>query len=403
MDIRPILSTLRRHQTAAALIVIEIALTCAILCNALDLIGQRITRLQRSTGWAEAELVVIGITGIGKEANADALTRQDLAALRALPGVRQATIINQVPYGGSSWNTGVQLAPDQGRSTMTVSQYLVSEHFIDTMGLRLIAGRDFLPDEYSYESAANNDSIRSLSVIVSRAMGERLFPKGDVLGKTIYMRDMPAKIVGIVDTLTSTRDLRPDRAEMAMAMPLRVAYSRGGQYVLRTDPTQRNAVLKAAVAELQKINPNRVVLTQRTFEEMKSKFFAPDRAMAGLLAAVCIALLVVTALGIVGLASFWVQQRTRMIGTRRALGATRGQILRYFQTENFLLASAGIVLGMAGAYGINQVLMTQYELARLPAFYLPVGAVALWALGQLAVLAPARRAATLPPVAALRA
>jgi putative ABC transport system permease protein len=209
--------------------------------------------------------------------------------------------------------------------------------------------------------------------------------------------------VGIVDTLTSTRDLRPDRAEMAMAMPLRVAYSRGGQYVLRTDPAQRNAVLKAAVAELQKINPNRVVLTQRTFEEMKSKFFAPDRAMAGLLAAVCIALLVVTALGIVGLASFWVQQRTRMIGTRRALGATRGQILRYFQTENFLLASAGIVLGMAGAYGINQVLMTQYELARLPAFYLPVGAVALWALGQLAVLAPARRAATLPPVAALRA
>jgi putative ABC transport system permease protein len=403
MDIRPILSTLRRHQTAAALIVIEIALTCAILCNALDLIGQRITRLQRSTGWAEAELVVIGITGIGKEANADALTRQDLAALRALPGVRQATIINQVPYGGSSWNTGVQLAPDQQRNTMTVSQYLVSEHFIDTMGLRLIAGRDFLPDEYSYESAANNDSIRSLSVIVSRAMGERLFPKGDVLGKTIYMRDMPAKIVGIVDTLTSTRDLRPDRAEMAMAMPLRVAYSRGGQYVLRTDPAQRNAVLKAAVAELQKINPNRVVLTQRTFEEMKSKFFAPDRAMAGLLAAVCIALLVVTALGIVGLASFWVQQRTRMIGTRRALGATRGQILRYFQTENFVLASAGIVLGMAGAYGINQVLMTQYELARLPAFYLPVGAVALWALGQLAVLAPARRAATLPPVAALRA
>jgi len=113
-------------------------------------------------------------------------------------------------------------------------------------------------------------------------------------------------------------------------------------------------------------------------------------------------LLVVTAFGIVGLASFWVQQRTKMIGTRRALGATRGQILRYFQAENLLLTSAGIVLGMLGAFGINQWLMTQYELPRLPLAYLPLGAAALWALGQLAVLAPARRAAGVSPALAMR-
>ena len=89
--------------------------------------------------------------------------------------------------------------------------------------------------------------------------------------------------------------------------------------------------------------------------------------MAWLLVAVCVGLLVVTALGIVGLASFWVQQRTKQIGIRRALGATRRQILRYFQTENLLLATIGIVLGMLGAYGLNQLLMGQYELPRLPA------------------------------------
>jgi putative ABC transport system permease protein len=125
--------------------------------------------------------------------------------------------------------------------------------------------------------------------------------------------------------------------------------------------------------------------------------------MVWLLGGVCAGLLVVTAFGIVGLASFWVQQRTRMIGTRRALGATRGQILRYFQVENFLLSCVGIVLGMVGAYGISLALMAQYEMPRLPWFYLPLGAAVLWALGQLAVLAPARRAARLPPVAALRA
>jgi putative ABC transport system permease protein len=121
-----------------------------------------------------------------------------------------------------------------------------------------------------------------------------------------------------------------------------------------------------------------------------------------LLVAVCIALLVVTALGIVGLASFWVQQRTKQIGVRRALGATRGQILRYFQTENFLLATLGIVIGMMLAYGINQLLMGKYELPRLPAIYLPIGAVVLWLLGQLAVFGPARRASAVPPAVATR-
>ena len=124
--------------------------------------------------------------------------------------------------------------------------------------------------------------------------------------------------------------------------------------------------------------------------------------MTALLVAVCLALLVVTAFGIVGLASFWVQQRTRMIGVRRALGASRRQILGYFQTENFLLTSIGIVIGMVGAYGINQVLMTYYELPRLPWVCLPIGAVLLWALGQIAVLGPARRAAALPPVVVMR-
>ena len=112
--------------------------------------------------------------------------------------------------------------------------------------------------------------------------------------------------------------------------------------------------------------------------------------------------MVITALGIVGLASFWVQQRTKQIGVRRALGATKGQILAYFQTENFLLATIGIVLGMLAAYGINQVLMSKYELARLPAYYLPIGAIALWLLGQVSVLGPARRAASVPPAIATR-
>jgi putative ABC transport system permease protein len=135
---------------------------------------------------------------------------------------------------------------------------------------------------------------------------------------------------------------------------------------------------------------------------LRERYFRNDRVMAGMLVGVITALLGVTALGIVGLASFWVAQRRKQIGIRRAIGATRGDILRYFQTENFLIVTFGIALGMLLAFVLNAVLMKFYELPHLPLYYLPVGALVLWGLGQLAVLGPALRAAAVPPVVATR-
>jgi putative ABC transport system permease protein len=107
-------------------------------------------------------------------------------------------------------------------------------------------------------------------------------------------------------------------------------------------------------------------------------------------------------LGIVGLTSFWVGQRRKQIGIRRAVGASYGQILAYFQTENFLLSTAGVLLGLMLAFAINIYLMRHYEVERMPWYYLGGGAAALWLLGQLAVLGPALRAASVPPVEATR-
>lgn len=407
MDIRPILSTLRRHKTAAALIVLEIALSCAIICNAVFLISGRLERMQRVSGLAENEIVRVQLTGIGKNDNAAALTQEDLAALRALPGVKAASTTNQVTFGNSSWNSGVNLTPDQTHNTLSASTYLGDEQLLDTMGLNLVAGRRFTPDEFvAWEALeAPNSEVPMPAAIISRSMADKLFPGQNALGKAFYSwGDAPTKIVGIVDHLARPNDWGgPTAYEYAILYPVRVPSTLGGNYLLRvSDPTRRMEVLKAAVEALERNGPNRIILEQQTLQQMREDFYRQDRAMAWLLVAVCVALLVVTALGIVGLASFWVQQRTRQIGIRRALGATRGQILRYFQTENFLLAALGIVLGMVLAYGINGLLMDRYELPRLPLLYLPVGAVTLWLLGQIAVLGPALRAAAVPPAVATR-
>ncbi len=405
MDIRPILSTLSRHKTAASLIVLEIALSCAIICNAVFLISQRLERMQRPTGMADSELVRINVAGIGEDENADALVKQDIAALRNLPGVEAATSLNHVPFDNSSWNSSISLQPEQPMPNLNSAVYL-GENLVHTLGLRIVEGRDFKPDEYANWEALNepDSKLTVPAAILTREVAEKLFPGESAIGKNIYSwnsNDAPHRVVGVVERLIRPND-NGGPAESGYSMLLPVHNVTMGRFALRTEPGRRAEVQKAAVAALERNSARRIILREGPFTEVIDTYYRQDRSMAWLLVAVCIALLVVTALGIVGLASFWVQQRTKQIGVRRALGATRAQILRYFQTENFLLATIGIVLGMLLAYAINQLLMGKYELPRLPLLYLPVGAVALWLLGQIAVYWPARRAASVPPALATR-
>jgi len=404
LQLRPILSTLRRHRTAALLIVVEIALTCAIVCNSVFLIANRIERVRFGSGLADAELSYVGSRPIGNDSNAAAITREDLAAFRAIPGVRSAAIISYLPLGRTSTNLGLGLVPNQQVPTVEVASYSGDVGLPAVLGLKLVAGRDFHADEVVDDQEFQKSADSRLSgVLVTRAVAERLFPGADAIGKPVYIfGTAPVPIVGVVERLVAAHPSFGDQRDLySIILPIRPAYD-SGTYVLRSDPAQRDAVVRGALAALDRVDPHRVTQPHGRFEDLRGDYYQSDVAMVWLLAGVCVALLVVTAFGIVGLASFWVQQRTRMIGTRRALGATRGQILRYFQTENLLLTTAGIAIGMLAAYAINQWLMTQYELPRLPAMYLPLGALALWALGQVAVLAPARRAAALPPAHAMR-
>ena len=409
MDIRPILSTLMRHKTAAALIVVEIALTCAIICNALFMISDRLSQVREVSGIAEEELVRVQISGIGSDTDQVARTRTDLASLRAIPGVKDATVLNQVPFVNSSWNSGVRLQQEQQQSTLNATTYMAEDQFIETLGLKLVAGRDFNADEYREASDLLERTTEDGNIpatIITRSLADKLFPGEDAIGKAFYSwGDAPIRVVGVVEHLVRPGGMGgPAEREYAMVFPLRPHYNLGGNYVIRTDPDRRTEVLAAAKAVLQANGADRIIQEEnsKTFEQLRREYYQAPRAMAWLLGIVCVALLLVTALGIIGLASFWVQQRTKQIGVRRALGATRGQILRYFQTENFLLASIGIALGMLLAFAINQLLMGRYEMARLPLYYLPAGALLLWTLGQLAVYAPARRAASVPPAVATR-
>ncbi|MET0210578.1 MAG: ABC transporter permease, partial [Burkholderiaceae bacterium] len=301
MDILPILSTLKRHKTAAGLIVLQIALTCAIVCNALFLISQRIERIQSPSGIAEQELVMLSLSSMVRVDNPDPQTQADLSALRQLPGVTSVSLANQYPYGRSANNSGVRLMPGDNQPTpLVAAHYQAAPGFIKTMGLHLIEGRDFTPDEYvNSTSLDNNPDPRVPAVILNKAMADRLFPGESALGKAIYVYgDSPQRVVGVLSTLVNPNPGAEDRnTDYNMLMPVHPSF-RSGNFVLRVaSPAQRDAVLKAAADKLMQNSPGlkRVMRDQDTLETMRDKYYRQDRSMVQLLAGVCVGLLVVTA------------------------------------------------------------------------------------------------------------
>lgn len=402
MSLPPVLASLTRHKLTALLLVLQVSLTCAIVCNVAFMISNRIAELRQNSGVAEDELALIDTTDLDEHAQPLIRHDTDLAALRAIPGVKSAAAVDAMPFNHNDWSNGIALVQD-GPARATATAFNGTPDELKTLGLHLVEGREFLPNEFvPLDSAHDWAGIDRVPVaIITRALADKLFPGQSPLGKSIYPDEKPVRIVGVVDHLSRPHTHEDASNEYVTLFPM-LPDTSGVTYVLRTSPQDRERVLKQASDALNTLDNDRILQHAQTFSQLRASYFHRSRTMIALLIAAALGLLAVTAIGIAGLASFWVQQRKRSIGIRRAIGATRNDILRYFQTENFLIVTAGVTLGSVLAYSLNMLLMAHYEQPRLPVLYLAMGAGALWLLGQLAVIGPAMRAAAVPPVIATR-
>ncbi len=416
MTVHPILAALRKHKAGAALIALQIALTLAIVCNAIFIIGQRIERVGRPTGLAENDLFLVTQQWVGSFdmssptdiARLDAMQQEDLAALRAMPDIASVSSISTMPLLNETTDATVSLKPDQLETAASARTVLYSgdSAMLTTLSLKLVAGRDFNADDIRHGAA--RDPHAPEIVIVTRALADSLFGPGNAMGKTIYFNGngKPATIVGMVEQLqvSTTHGWANNFIGNSTLVPIRLDGNMS-RYAVRAKPGRLEEAIKAVPSTLFKVNPLRVLKDRnvRSFADIRAEAYRSDLGMAMLMAAISLILLGVTAAGIVGLSSFWVAQRHRQIGMRRALGARRRDILRYFQIENLLIASGGAAIGAVLAVALNLWLIRHVAMARLPASYVLAGVIIVLLLGQCAVFLPARRASNVPPVLAMRA
>lgn len=399
-QIAPIVAALRSHKAAVILLVLEITLTMAVLSNLAFIVYGAVQRAYTPTGAAEGQIGVIQSIGvIGK--NNPGTAAGNLLALRNVPGVADAA------YGGLPlWQPErepIFLDSSRKQSRAHAYEFQGSQGLSRTLGVQVVKGHNFSKD--AIPVAAKVTDSTEFPVLITRALAAHLFPGGNALGQVIYGSETnPMRVIGIVNHLRGEITGRADDDYAIIAEFLLGSQNLGGGYLIRADnPTNLPTILQTAALALQRANPGHVQDKVFTMSELREKYFHGDLATNRMLITIMLILLAVTALGVSGLASFWVHQRRRQIGMRRALGATRGDVLSYFLTENFLIVSGGVLLGAICAYALNLFLMHHFELPRLPPFYLIVGAIVLWLLGQLAVLGPALRASHMPPVAATRA
>jgi putative ABC transport system permease protein len=400
-NLRPIASALWRNRTGALLVAFQIAIGLAVLVNAVYVVKQRVEKIGRPTGMDTANMIWVASAGFAQDFDYEAAWREDLATLRTMPGVKAASLFSNIPLSGGGSSNGFKAVPEEvtPKETIQGNNYDVDEQAIAALGVKLIAGRPFdaheiLPPSETYEM--------SPQAIVTKAFAKEMFPDDpNPLGKTFYDGlNKPIVIVGIIEHMQGAW-VGWDKLDNIVLFP-RIKSGPTSIYLVRTEPGRRDAVMRDIEAKLGDSNPGRLLRWVRTFDYFIHQSYLDDRNMAIFLVSVTGALLAITALGIFGLATFNVSTRIRQIGTRRAVGARKLDIVRHFLVENWMVTTAGIVAGCGAALAIGYWISVEYELPRLDLYYLVGGVFSIWLIGLAAALQPARKASGISPAVASR-
>jgi putative ABC transport system permease protein len=408
MEIGPILRALVYNKTRFGLVALEVALTLAVVVNCVHMMSGLYGEMSRPTGLDEDVLFEISISSYDKAFEDDpdyaaAQWQADLDLLRSLPGAVEVAKMGYIPLDGESRSRSLRPdgALDEGTSTLL---YPVDKGIVAAYGVEIVAGRDFEDDDYLADQGQNEYDA---NVLVTQAAADHYFPDGDALGSRLGSSGEGGAtftIVGVIDELNNPIPGRDD-PERALLLPTNLCKKRFCHLLLRSTPEAAAALPALIKEELLARNSGRRIFAE-SMTELRRSMFSFSYLLIQALVGVMGLLVFVTTLGIVGVTSFSVTQRTRQIGTRRALGARRQDILRYFLAENFLVTSVGLALGAVLSYvlsyGLGNLLSDSAGSTRLEWPLLAMGMVLLWLVGLGATLVPALRGTQVPPVVATR-
>jgi putative ABC transport system permease protein len=377
-----------------ALVAAEVALALMLLVGAGLLIRTVRAVLSADQGFRRDHLLTVILRlpeeKYGKHEQSLAFCRELLDRVTPLPGVRSASIASGLPMQDlSEASFNVDGAPKT--EPEKIADYRgVDENYFTTMGIALLRGRGF--------TRAETEIDKPGPIVINQAMAKKVWPGQEPLGKRIRTGENTREVVGIVadvnqlgpETPVNSEIYFPGRALTTMTLVVRTA----------TDPTQ---LAKPISEQIWAIDKNQPLGPIRTMDASLNEWASEKRFVMVLLATFAGLALLLAAAGIYGVLAYSVSQRTREIGIRMAIGATAGNVLRMVVREGMILTSIGLAVGLAGAFALTRLLQgLVFGVSTMDAATF-IGGVAVLAIASLAASwLPARRAAGLEPLAALR-
>ncbi|MFN0180426.1 MAG: ABC transporter permease [Gemmatimonadales bacterium] len=391
--------TSARSWLRSSLVVAQVSLSLVALVAAGLFIRSLSAARTADPGFHGADRVLVAGTsfqfaGMNDSTSAASFDRM-LEALRAVPGVTLASLTTDLPLslGGHSSSTnepeGYQPSQDEN---MSVERALVGPDYFEAMGIRLIAGRGF---------TVNDRTTSPLVTVVNQAYVDRFWPRRDPIGATLRTNGRTWTVIGVAPNVTLERigEQPIPYNYFPVSQRLEAEFS----LVLKTSVEPRS-LIEPVRAALQSIDPNLPVLDPRSMAEHAEAGMFIQSTGARLLAGLGLLALALAALGLYGVLSFSVSQRTREIGIRVALGALTGQVVRLVVGQATRLVAVGIAVGTGLALAVANLLRQQLFGVQ-PADPVTFTAVALLlvAVAVGAAAMPARRAARVDPVGTLKA
>jgi putative ABC transport system permease protein len=409
MAIKALSRSLWRDPLGPLLLAAQVALSMMIFANVAYVVFVRLETTARSTGMDIKNIFWIASQGYAADYDQQSTVKFDLEYLNLLPGVVAACVTNAVPQTFVGLRTSVSSAPDLKGDKSAVLVYQMTEKFIDALGLHLVRGRGPSAEAVTPAPSAGRPqaSLFGPEVVITEVLADRLFGGAErAIGKPLYSsinNGHSATVVGVVERMQAAPFFMAG-ADFVNQVVLAPAIPAGPHawYLIRTKPGRRDQVMARVWQELGALQRGRTVNAMDTLQNTAWQARASDRNAAIVLAILSSLVLAVTMLGLFGFASFTITSRTKEIGTRRAIGAARSDILKQFLLENWLITTAGVVVGCVITLAFALQLSMLLELPRIPIIFLIAAMALVWAAGLLAALVPALRGARVPPAVATR-
>ncbi len=392
----------RRARVRNGLVIAEVALALVLLIGASLFVRSFLNLQSASPGFATDSLLTLRFFMAG-DAYARPEQRQQrtedvVRRIEALPGVESAYASNFIPLGGGGGGgftivDGRTVAKGEEPNILLIG---VTPHFQKTMSLPLIKGRDFSDAE---------GASRTPVAVINDTMAKKLWPNADAIGGRFRMTDVdPPEWFTVIGVAPDVRqfDMTDDAPMPAAFVPYPFAPTLNTGVVIRTtaDPA---GLAAAARAEIRAADSGLPVFEVRTMEDLRQSSFWQFRLFGFMFGIFGAAALFLAGIGVYGVLSFSVSQRSQEMGVRIALGAQRADVLRLVVRQGVTLALFGVVAGVIGAFGVTRVIGSLlYNVTPSdPISFIGV-AVFLTAIAFIASYLPARRATAVDPIVALR-